>query len=241
VIEGATVSTEGYSDVTDSSGFYSLEVSPGTYDVTVEMTGYLSQTEPDVSVAAEETVTLDFALSPTPEDIAPPTVTINEPTARDYLHSETLTLDFSAEDPSGVASVTATLDGESVMSGDEIELYTLPLGSHTLVVTAVDNAGNSGTEIVTFNVIATVGSLQDLVNMFFESGYFHSPKGMYTSFIKKLYAAERYIDAGNIDDAKRVLGAFINHLEALKKNGKHVDSHAANILIADAQYVIDNL
>jgi len=95
--------------------------------------------------------------------------------------------------------------------------------------------------MVTFNVIATVGSLQDLVNMFFESGYFHSPKGMYTSFIKKLYAAEAYIDADKISDAKGVLGAFINHAEAKKKSGKHLDEWAADILIADAEYIINNL
>ena len=186
----------------------------------------------------DHTLTAFFVEIP-PADVTPPTITINEPVTKDYLHSETITLDFSAEDPSGVASVTATLNGESVVSGDEIELYTLPLGSYTLTVTAVDTVGNSGTAMVTFNVIATVGSLQDLVNMFFESGYFYSPKGMYTSLIKKLYAAERYINAGQIGDAKGILGAFINHLEA--QSGKHVDPDAANILITDAQYVIDNL
>jgi len=159
---------------------------------------------------------------------------------RDYLHSETITLDFSAVDTeSGVASISATLNGETVDSGDIIELFTLSLGTHTLTVTAVDNAGNSATETVDFNIIATVGSLQDLVTIFFESGYFHSPKGMYTSFMKKLYAAEAYIDAGKIREAKGVLGAFINHAKA--QSGKHLDEYAANILIADAEYVISNL
>jgi len=74
--------------------------------------------------------------------------------------------------------------------------------------------------------------------MFFESGYFHSPKGMYTSFIKKLYAAEKYIDMDLIDGAEGVLGAFINHAEA--QSGKHLDENASKILIADAEYVISN-
>ena len=173
-------------------------------------------------------------------DITPPTITINEPVAKDYLHSETLTLDFSAEDPSPPVSITATLDGEPVMNGDEIELYNLTLGSHIFQVTAVDGFGNSATETVPFEVIATVGSLQDLVTMFFESGIFHSPKGMYTSFIKKLYAAEAYIDAGKISAAKGVLGAFINLAEAKKNTGK-LEVWAANILIADAEHIINNL
>jgi len=185
------------------------------------------------------TIIATYELYVPPEDVTPPEITINEPMAKDYLHSETITLDFSAEDPSPPVSITATLDGEPVMNGDEIELYTLALGSHIFQVTAVDSFGNSDTKPVEFDVIATVGSLQDLVNMFFESGYFNSPKGMLTSLIRKLYAAEKYIDAGQTDDAKDVLGSFINQLEA--QSGKHVSDYAANILIADAEYIINNL
>jgi len=58
------VTADGVSDVTDASGFYSVEVSPGIYDVTAEMTGYEPQTVMDVSVAADATVVQDFALAP---------------------------------------------------------------------------------------------------------------------------------------------------------------------------------
>ena len=63
-IEGATVSTDAVSDVTDALGFYSLEVSAGTFDVTAEMTGYVSQTVTGVSVSVDETVTQNFVLTP---------------------------------------------------------------------------------------------------------------------------------------------------------------------------------
>ncbi len=63
-IEGATVEADGVSDLTDASGFYELEVAPGTYDVTASMMGYFSGTALGVSVAADETVTVDFALVP---------------------------------------------------------------------------------------------------------------------------------------------------------------------------------
>jgi hypothetical protein len=193
-----------------------------------------------VTMNANQTLTAVFVEMPPSEDVTPPTITINEPVTRDYLHSETIALDFSAVDTeSGVASISAMLNGEIVENGDSVELFTLSLGTHTLAVTAVDNAGNSATETVDFDVIATVGSLQDLVTMFYESGYFNSPKGMYTSFIKKLYVAEVFINTDRIAQAKCKLGAFINHAEA--QSGKHVSDYAANILIADAKYVLNNL
>jgi hypothetical protein len=68
-IEGATVSADGESTTTDASGHYSLEVSPGTYDVTAEMTDYDSDTATGVSVADDQTVTQDFALAPEEEPI----------------------------------------------------------------------------------------------------------------------------------------------------------------------------
>jgi len=63
---GATVSTDAVSDVTDALGFYSLEVSAGTYDVTAEMTGYVSETVTGVVVVADTITTQDFALTPIP-------------------------------------------------------------------------------------------------------------------------------------------------------------------------------
>jgi len=151
-IAGATVTADAVSDVTDASGYYSLEVSPGTYDVTAEMTGYESQTA-IVTIIPDTTVVQDFSLTPVELDITPPTIIINEPTARDYLRSETITLDFTAVDTeSGVASISATLDQITVKSGESVELSTLDLGKHILNVTATDNAGNSAAETVEFNI-----------------------------------------------------------------------------------------
>jgi hypothetical protein len=66
-IMGATVSADGYSTTTDASGFYSFPSIPeGSYDVTAEMTGYVSETASGVTVTADTTTTQDFALSPLP-------------------------------------------------------------------------------------------------------------------------------------------------------------------------------
>ena len=64
-IANATVSYIGGSATatTNSSGAYTLSVVPGTYSVIATATGYLSATQPGVSVAAGATTTLNFALT----------------------------------------------------------------------------------------------------------------------------------------------------------------------------------
>jgi hypothetical protein len=172
-------------------------------------------------------------------DVTPPTITINEPVAKDYLHSETITLDFNAVDTeSGVASISATLNGMAVENGDSIMLFTLSLGQHTLTVTAVDHAENSATETVEFNVIATIDSLIGLVEKFYDLGYIDD-QGVESGLLDKLYSAQDKIETGKIKTAKNILTAFINHLKA--QSGKHIGPEAAYILLTDAQHVIDNL
>jgi PKD repeat protein len=186
------------------------------------------------------TVTVSLA----PMDVTPPTITINEPTARDYLHSEAITLDFSAVDTeSGVASITATLNEMTVENGETIEVYTLPLGEHMLIVTAVDNAGNSDTKTVTFNVIATIDSLIALVEKFHDLGYINDGD-FKNGLLAKLYAAKAKIETGQAREAKNylktarnILNAFINQVKA----DDHVAAEAASILISDVEYVQNNL
>ena len=84
-------------------------------------------------------------------DNTPPAITIVEPTAADYPHSAVLTLDYSASDGlgSGVASLTAMLDGSSTLAGHGLGdgqainlLFELSLGEHTFVVNSQDRVQN---------------------------------------------------------------------------------------------------
>ena len=97
-----------------------------------------------------------------------PSITIASPQAKDYLHSENVTLNFSATDAlSGIATITGLLDSTPATNGQVIDLRTLTLGQHTLAVTAVDKAGNSASKTVTFNVKpvpATVDFKPDTLN-----------------------------------------------------------------------------
>ncbi|MBB5922972.1 glucose/arabinose dehydrogenase [Actinoalloteichus hoggarensis] len=60
---------------------------------------------------------------------------------------------------SGVDSVIGTLNGEEIRSGRLVPLYQLPFGTHEIAVHAVDRAGNTAEQSVTF---ATTTSLRDI-------------------------------------------------------------------------------
>lgn len=179
-------------------------------------------------------------------DTGAPAVTVNVPLATSYLHPEVLTLDFSATDPaggttpssagpSGVASLTGRLDGKAVATGQQLDLLTLVLGSHELVVTAVDRYGNATSQSVAFTVKATTGSLvTDVHRLYAEGGI--TGAGIRDALLSKLATAQAYLDAGNVKAAKSALGSFINQVKA--QRGKAITVRAADLLIADAQYVI---
>ncbi len=87
-------------------------------------------------------------------DITPPEVTISSPLAQNYSYTEDVILNFTATDIGSCnASITAELNGVLVSADRIIDLFNFTLGGHTLIATAVDSAGNSATETVTFSVI----------------------------------------------------------------------------------------
>jgi pimeloyl-ACP methyl ester carboxylesterase len=94
-----------------------------------------------------------------PEDNIPPVITINNPVNNtEYLHSEELIIDYTATDDfSGVANTAINLDNQ-ILSTTTIDLFYYDLGEHVLNVTAVDNAGNSASVEVKFEIITNIDS-----------------------------------------------------------------------------------
>lgn len=175
----------------------------------------------------------------------PPTITIVAPTtATQYLHSGTITLNYSAADTGcGVGSVTATMDGaatlpdgHSLATGQTINLLTeLTVGDHTFTVTAVDNVGGTNMASVTFTIIVTAASIETDVTEFLAAGAIKN-NGEANSLFAKLNAAAAARARGQCSVAANDYQAFINELNA--QSGKGVDANAAAIMIADAQYLI---
>src|SRR5207244_2457819 len=128
-----------------------------------------------------------------------------------YVHSATITLDYSAKDleGSGVKSLTAQMDGASILaghglaSGQKIYLLTeMLLGPHTFTVNAVDYVGNAGSKSVTFMIIVTPQSLIDDVNQFAAAGKI--AQNEVNSLLTKLVSAAKARAKGNCANAATI-------------------------------------
>lgn len=154
-------------------------------------------------------------------DKIPPVITVLSPVAGDYLISDVLTLDYSAVDAtSGIASVAATLDGQPAFDGQALTLYALIPGSHALVVSSIDNAGNQAAKSVTFNIIVTADSISKIIDILLNTGQIDNA-GVANSLIQQL----------NNGDIK----AFLNHIDA--QEGKHISIYAASLLRTAVSYL----
>lgn len=101
-------------------------------------------------------------------DKTDPAITVNAPQANEYLASDMLTLDFAASDAlSGVADLSAQLNGSPVTSGQVINTSTMD-GSYALQFRANDRAGNSAFKQVIFSVKSAralkTGAVEELQN-----------------------------------------------------------------------------
>jgi 5'-nucleotidase / UDP-sugar diphosphatase len=174
------------------------------------------------------------------KDVNAPTITITSPEAINYLHWVQLPINFSAVDvgPAGLKDVWADLDGVAVTSGQLIDLFDLSLGDHTLTVYAMDKAYNKSSQSVTFTVIATVASMQSSLNRLYKEGQIDNA-GIYKGLSQKLNAAQMLLNKGQKAAAINILEAFIKEVTA--QSGNHIDEDAADMLIADAQWVIAHL
>ncbi|MFH5181442.1 OmpL47-type beta-barrel domain-containing protein [Paenibacillus sp. TAB 01] len=111
-------------------------------------------------------------------DATAPTITVSGLVYGTYSDSMDITPIFTLGDNlSGVDSskstVTVSTYGvkQTVQKGAAIPMYTLSLGTHTLIVTASDLAGNTESQTVMFQTTTSTQSLQALVTRFTNSGW----------------------------------------------------------------------
>ncbi|MFD0693603.1 OmpL47-type beta-barrel domain-containing protein [Paenibacillus sp. GCM10027628] len=157
-------------------------------------------------------------------DATAPTITVSGVVYGTFNDTESIVpIIVLSDEMSGAdnSKTTMTLDANGVQQGTTIPLYTLPLGSHTLVVTASDLAGNNGSQTVVFQTTTSIDSLKALVTHFASTGWIHNA-GIANSLLSKL-------TANNLAD-------FVSEVKA--QSGKHVSVQAANYLLRDALYLL---
>lgn len=119
------------------------------------------------------------------------------------------------------SKTTVTLDTYSYKTGTTVLLFSLPLGTHTLVVSSVDLAGNSGSKTVVFHTVTSINSLKALVTRFAKSKEIDNA-GIANSLQVKL-------ENGN-------LNSFVNEVQA--QDGKHISNDVANYLLRGARFLL---
>jgi len=235
----ASISWRVFADGTDPPAFTTAPP-PVTFTVTGGDGGYTVEMSATGNNGMVEVVHSSHLIL----DNTPPAITIVEPTATNYPHSAVLTLDYSASDGlgSGVASLTATLDGSSVLAGHGLGdgqainlLFELSLGEHTFVANSQDRVTNGSQQSVTFTIIVTPESIKQDVQIFLAAGLIKDP-GTATALLAKLDAGAEAFAGGNCAKAANHYGVFIKLLQS--QTPAHVDATAAAIMIADAEYLI---
>jgi hypothetical protein len=158
-----------------------------------------------------------------------------------YTRVEQFVVHFSATDPlpgSGLASVLATLDGAPVEDEQSVDLLWLPLGTHTLSVTAKDIAGWTTTQTADFEMIATLQSLEQLIHELARRGEISSPS-VVMSLLAHVRTATAAMARGDRNVALGALSSLLKEVSA--QSGKHITPRAAELLKADTQYVMAHL
>lgn len=211
-----------------------LEGGDGRWSIDMVATDPCNPAGGDSSVAGRsETVVLDTTA---------PAITVASPAPEGVVFDsdETVTVDFSADDGdlgSGVAGVTATLDGDPVADDTMVASFDLGPGTHQIVTEATDNLGNAGDLTRTFVVRATAEGLLANLDEAWAEGLI-TDRDAYEGLRDKLEAAIASHDAGRHHVEHNQLGAFVNQLEALA--GHTVDAELADTLIAFTHDLIEN-
>lgn len=233
-----------FTTIAAASGQFTLAGPDGTYRIETRATDNAG----NVEATHVQVVRLDGTAPVVTGEITAPNwgVLLNSPGVTQIEHSAVLTLNFSARDAaSGLSSVTPRLDGAIVLAGHGLQsgqtiflLTELSLGTHTFTVSAADNVQNIRNASVSFEIIATPSSIMNDVSLFRGAGNIRS-QSLANSLLTRLNTAAAAIDSGSISAARDSYRAFINQLQT--QSGIGVDSTAANIMIADAQYILAHL
>ena len=170
------------------------------------------------------------------EDVTPPTIVITSPAPTSYSRCDQPDLSFEVtDDLSGVAQVTALLDGAPVQHGTLPDMLLWDLGTHTVDIQAFDRVGLEQNEHLEFQLVATIKGLQCAL-VRFQTTTWLKTNGTFVSLDALLSAADRALAMNKPDIARQHLLAASRVLSAQKKM---IDWRAYSILVMDVNALIE--
>jgi hypothetical protein len=198
-----------------------IQGADGEYTVRYNANGFCLDGPPHGETPKEQKFTLDQT---------PPAITVVSPTQGQVLDvNQMATASFSAVDAgSGLASLTATLDGVPIANGATIDAFLLNAGDHHLVVKATDKVGNTATVDRKFEVHATIAGLKAAISRARAEKLITLPPND-NSLQNQLDAAQAALDRGNVASAKNKLESVAGLVEG--QIGVGIDAAFANRFI----------
>ncbi|MCZ8511099.1 polysaccharide lyase beta-sandwich domain-containing protein [Paenibacillus filicis] len=155
-----------------------------------------------------------------------PTVTM------DVYWTDGGTLQFDISDPvSGVASDSLVLDGVQVARPFAFSPLSLSIGEHTVLVKAVDAAGNETNASFFLHVRTDADHLDEAVRFAFQQSWIAN-EGMMNSLLSKIESIRRQADR---TQKKNEWNALENHIRA--QSGKEIDAAFAEKLLNVIAYL----
>ncbi|MEH7336817.1 carboxypeptidase regulatory-like domain-containing protein [Neobacillus drentensis] len=140
--------------ISDNDGRYAWDVAAGDYRVVVSRPGFSTTTSREVPVTEGNPVT-DLHVALTPTDIVKPTITSND-VSDGGTYTDSVTINFStSDDEAGVRNTSYKIDGNSAVNinGSNGVLPAITsFGKHTVILTAVDQAGNEAVKVINFEI-----------------------------------------------------------------------------------------
>ncbi|MEU6643905.1 ThuA domain-containing protein [Saccharomonospora sp. NPDC046836] len=168
-------------------------------------------------------------------DATKPTVMVSGVAdGRVYGDATDLVVTWLASDAtSGLAEQSATLNGQLISSGSTVPLHTLPLGLHSLTVTATDVAGNVAEQSVAFASTTSLRDIDQLIERFRSSNRLSLSD--YVTLSSQLAKARKAEAGGNDVKAVKELRKFVDRAQRVPDNG------VRDTLVRDAEAVLAHI
>lgn len=166
------------------------------------------------------------------------TVTSPVPNGRVFDTDDLSSIGWTSDDGpngSGVDTESVTFDGATASQGQVLDMFLLNPGTHTIVVTAADNLGNTGSVTQAFVVRATSASLAANVQRAYDLGLI-TKADVRRSLAEKTATAVKAHQKGQHLTEHNALDAFISAIEA--QLGKGIDPTTGRRFIAYARDLI---